>query len=81
MTAHDPHAAYEELATPEELRDDCEAMKTNMPILRTLTAGWVPAQRLYDPATAKQLAAKPVIAISAAAKGLAERFTSLDGTR
>lgn len=80
MTSHDAPTAYAELDTPQELHDDCEAMKTNMPFLRTLTALAVPAQRLYDPATAKQLAAKPVIAVSAVAKGLADRFNPLDGS-
>jgi len=75
---HSSHATYDELATPEEMHADCEAMWSNMPILRQLGAVPVPAQAAFVGEAMRRVAAKPVFVVSEAAAKVASRLNPFD---
>ena len=75
---HTSHATYDELATPQELHADCESVRSNMPILRTLGAVQVPAQADYVGEAVRRVVARPMVVVSDAAARFASKVNPFD---
>ena len=80
---HSSHATYDELSSTEEMHADCEAMRTNMPVLRLLGAVQVPAQRTAAQASAmgeaaRRVAAKQLFVVTDTAAKFAARVNPFD---